>query len=116
MIDLDIPAPEVVLNDGLKRQIRIGADQIGGLAIKKAAVRGESIPQGTDHDQPQQLVRAGLAPLDRGDGFVFTVVVLARGPDSDRAPGNRVVLEQRFGSRSRVAVTSSSAAAGLFGR
>ena len=47
MVDLDVPAPEVVLNDGLKRQSGIGADQIGGLAIKKAALRGEAIREET---------------------------------------------------------------------
>jgi hypothetical protein len=63
MVDLDVPAPEVVLNDGLKRQSGIGADQIGGLAIKKAALGGEAIPKRPDDDEAQQPVGAGFAPL-----------------------------------------------------
>src|SRR5207253_5327999 len=116
MVDLDVPTPEVVLNDGLKRQIRIGADQIGGLAVKQAALFSEAIPQGANNDQSQQPMGAGFAPLDGSDRFIFTVVVLAGGPDPDFAPRNALILEQRFGCGSSLAITSAAATAGLLGR
>jgi hypothetical protein len=44
-IDLDVPAPQKVLEELFDGHLGIGADQISGLAIEQSAAEGQPIAQ-----------------------------------------------------------------------
>lgn len=92
MVTLDLPTINVSLNDGVKREIEVGADQESGLAVKKLGAFGETVAKRLDEDQTEGAIRTGLAPEERGDGFDFDLLELSGNETIDRLKRNRVVF------------------------
>ncbi len=62
MIHFDVPAPQVILNELIERQVGIGADQIGRLSIDQLAALARALAERGDDRHAQGLVRSRLLP------------------------------------------------------
>jgi len=56
-VHLDAPAPQVVLEEFSERKLRIGANQIGRLAIKHPRALAEAVTERRDDHHAQRQVR-----------------------------------------------------------
>lgn len=67
LVDLDVPPPDVVLDAIFEGNLRIGADQIGGLPVQAVPAR-TPVGDSPDHHKPQ-VPRARFSPPDPLEGF-----------------------------------------------
>ena len=64
VIALNLPAMHVGLEEGFQIQLRVGADEKGGLPVEKLGALAEAIAEGFDDQQAQGEVGSGLAPVE----------------------------------------------------
>ena len=51
-IDLDVPSPDICLDDLLERESRVGAQQIGGFSVQESAFFSKAIAKRSDDNEP----------------------------------------------------------------
>ena len=95
MVDLDVPPPEVILDDLLQRKIRIGTDQVCGVSIRQTLVAGRSIVERFDCDKLEGHVSAGLTPQHGTDLFCVEGVDSTSSKGVDGSPWD-LVIEMDF--------------------
>ncbi len=93
-VGFDIPAPEVILEEFLERELSICADEISWFAIEQFGVFSKSIRERSDNHKSQIMPVACWAPSDGSDGFDAEVVLFATGICVDCLPGSIRVLSQ----------------------
>lgn len=98
-VDFNPPSPEVVLQKFREGEIRICAEEIGGLAVEQLPAFGQAVAEGGDDDDSQREVGSAFSPQDRPEGFDFKVMVGTGGEGSDFFPRVVVVLAEFLGSR-----------------
>jgi hypothetical protein len=91
MVDLDVPPPEVILDDLLQREIRIGTDKVCGVSIRQTLIAGRSIVERFDCYELEVHVGAGLAPQHGADLFCVKGVDSTGGKGLDGSPWNLVI-------------------------
>ena len=118
-VDLDLPAPHVMLHDALERKMRIADDQISRLAIEQLGARARPVGQRRDHHQAQIPLPSGRTPAQRRQRLDAKAVDFAGRPGLDRFPLDVFVAAQLLRRRSTLAIESSrprAAAGGGAGR
>src|ERR1700682_2276879 len=68
-VHLDIPALEISFDDLARVQFRIGADEVGRIAIKQLGAFAGAVGQGGDDNQLQNLLGSGGAPHNILEAF-----------------------------------------------
>lgn len=114
-VDLDAPAPKVALEEFFETHVRVGAEEIGGLAVKESGAFAQSVAEWGDDNKPQGQVGSGLAPEDWAEGFDAELVMATGGEGTDGLPGNGVVGTKGFGGRGGVSIAARAAVSGSFG-
>src|SRR5579859_3051517 len=99
MIDLDLPAVEVDLEQWASGAVQIGAEQISGLAIVPACAVAFAIGSGGDDEQAQGAGPGTALPQHWGGFFIADGAALAAIEDPGGAPADLLVLAHQFGSK-----------------
>ena len=112
-VHLDVPAPDIGLDDLFHGRLRIGADDVGGFSIKDFGILIQAISQRRDHDQAQIVFFSGRAPTQRRNGFDAETMAFAGGEGANGLPGDRFIFPQLFGRRRGRAINPSPSLARL---
>ena len=91
-IDFDFPSPKIVLQNFRVIHLRVGTDQIRGIAVKEPGLLRQAVAQRL-HDQNFDVFAAGDFGADRHDGFDFECVFAIAGGSDDFPPLGIVLPE-----------------------
>ena len=111
---LDIPSPDVLLNDGLQGEGGISADQVGGLSVEALGADFFEIRDRSNDHEAQIEFFARRFPSKRCESFDLEDPLLPCGIGADLLVGDGGIDSKFFGSGGLFAVDSLAAPARLF--
>lgn len=97
VIDLDLPAVDISLHDGLQVQVWIGANEEGWFAVEEFGPFAQAIPDGFDYDQKQRFIVSGFTPEDGAKDFDLEVPDLSDREAGDFLKGDLVIAQYFLG-------------------
>src|SRR5689334_13309376 len=100
MVALDLPTVNVGLQQNLEIELRIGADQKGGLTVEQLGAIAQTVAEGFDDQQEQWHIVTSLAPVDSAQNLDRNGAYASSGETGDLEDGYGVVVQDLFGSGS----------------
>ena len=107
-VNFDLPAPQVVLEQGLDIPMHVGADQIRGLAVEHFGVLAQAVAERGNAHELELALGPAFSPEQVLDDFNFEAVDLAAGERVDFDPFIGGVFANVFGRWHVVAVEAAS--------
>jgi len=114
-INFDVPAPDISLDDDLRVEVFLGAQEEGGLTIKQLGALAQTIGERGDDDQLRDLMSAGGTPHQADAAIVAQLMRDAVVQEGQRLPG-RGVGTDLLGGRSGRFIAEAATARLLGGR
>src|SRR6267154_1467153 len=108
-VHLDIPALEISFDDLARVQFRIGADEVGRIAIKKLGAFAGAVGQGRNDNQLQNLLGSGGAPHNILEAFEAELMNYTGMREGHGLPGLGVVVAELLGSGGLGAIAKTAA-------